>query len=1167
MKIFNFSRFFANNSTNASRKKAEKQRRGRSCRIEELEGREMLSTSPWAIAGGFAYDYLAGTPAPALETQPEYRLDGFNHTESLQPLGAVLENAQERDLEVYNDLIARGCLDADFTWNAEGFITRIDASNRGLAGTLDVTGLTALTSLSAYHNHLTELDVSNNTALEVLVVSYTQLTELDVTGLTNLTYLAVNSNQLTELDVSNNTTLYRLDVGWNQLTELDVTGLTNLTHLDVRFNQLAELQVSGLTALTVLWASHNQLTELDLSGLITLETLDASYNQLTELDVSNNTALEWLSVSNNQLTELDVSNNTALTLLAVAYNQLTELDVSNNTALTSLGVGNNQLTELDVSNNAALTSLDVVNNQLTELDVSNNTALEWLYAHNNQLTKLDVSNNTALTSLQVTGNQLTEMDVSNNTALTLLVVAYNQLTKLDISNNTALVSLFAWGNQLTFSTLKLPGHSIDSFYISGATMPISLDAGNRVDLSGENVDGMTEYTWHYANGDVVDPSLYTETNGRFTFAGLDVSTVIYCTMTNVGYPGLTLLTTEVTISVPALSAPKIDDVAFISSGEVIVTWSTVPNAARYVVEYATNDSFTDSLTVSAAGTWIGLQGLDIFATNYFRVMAIGNGEYGDSDWSEVVVKTFPKTQLTEPTIVYALALGSGVVTVAWTTANNADGYVIECATSDTFADANIKSVTGTWATFDELDANKTYYFRVMAIGSDEYSNSDWSSVASELTQAIRLIEPANFSALSSTTTANSVEVEWEAVAGMSYEIQYSLTGASRPAWISTFVTGTENGSATATIDTLSADTRYNFRIRAMNEVGMVSEWVSQTRNGVIVAETTRQATGSAPAKLGKPKIPKRGQMGAPTSDSITVNWSHVADATSYVITYTIPSGVKGVPGTRISETFTPDDNTISGTTLTYKIEGLKQGTSYRISIVAQSEGGMATKAVTVTARTVNITGATKLGASKAAGERTTISSITLTWKAATAATGYIIEVWAPPKTKGAVPELIRVVEPSEITGTKYQVTDLQASTKYTFRVIGITEEGTETAVVRKVLSTAKFASVSKVRSSSNDDSVVLNWQLPRKPADGAEYITYEIDWVINRTERKSVAIASSDNTTATILRSTLSDLGINLASTKKHNFVIRAVIYGEDGTTVINQSLDGRFSITPSRLM
>ena len=47
--FFNFVHFFGNNSHSASQKRAKKQRQGRTCRFEELEGREMLSATPWAL--------------------------------------------------------------------------------------------------------------------------------------------------------------------------------------------------------------------------------------------------------------------------------------------------------------------------------------------------------------------------------------------------------------------------------------------------------------------------------------------------------------------------------------------------------------------------------------------------------------------------------------------------------------------------------------------------------------------------------------------------------------------------------------------------------------------------------------------------------------------------------------------------------------------------------------------------------------------------------------------------------------------------------------------------------------------------------------------------------------------------------------------------------------
>jgi len=57
--------FFGNN-TKSSKKRADKQRRGRQCRIEELEGREMLSVSPWALSGDIE---MSGGHTPPDEVQ------------------------------------------------------------------------------------------------------------------------------------------------------------------------------------------------------------------------------------------------------------------------------------------------------------------------------------------------------------------------------------------------------------------------------------------------------------------------------------------------------------------------------------------------------------------------------------------------------------------------------------------------------------------------------------------------------------------------------------------------------------------------------------------------------------------------------------------------------------------------------------------------------------------------------------------------------------------------------------------------------------------------------------------------------------------------------------------------------------------------------------------
>ncbi len=354
----------------------------------------------------------------------------------------------------------------------------VDSLNVLINNISDMTGIEAfvnLTYLSCTGNQLTNLDVSNNTALVSLLCDFNYLTSLDVSNNTALYYLDCYKNQLTSLDVSNNTSLEKLYCGLNYLTSLDVSNNTaldtlycynnQLTSLDVlnnpaltalmcNENQLASLDVSNNTALNELVCQNNDLTSLDVSNNTALIKLWCASNLLTSLDVSNNTALTELSCYSNPLTSLDVSNNTALIDLACSANQLTSLDVSNNTALIKLSCGYNSLTSLDVSNNTLLNELICRNNQLTSLDVSNNTLLYELICGNNQLTSLDVSNNIALNELVCQDNDLTSLDVSNNTALGYLHCYANQLTGLDLSNNTALHNLFCYDNPMTALFLK-----------------------------------------------------------------------------------------------------------------------------------------------------------------------------------------------------------------------------------------------------------------------------------------------------------------------------------------------------------------------------------------------------------------------------------------------------------------------------------------------------------------------------------------------------------------------------------------------------------------------------------------------------------------------------------------------------------------------------------------
>ncbi len=198
-------------------------------------------------------------------------------------------------------------------------------------------------------NNITPEEVKEITKLDVSgkLNSETSTYEGDLTSLKGIEFF----ESLTELWCDN-----------NRLTSLDVSRNTALEILDCHDNRLTSLNIGKNTTLTQLSCSDNKLSSLDISRSTALAHLSCIGNQLTALNVSKNTALETLSCYDNQLKTLDVSRNSALTALSCDGNQLKTLDVSRNTALTALGCSANQLKALDISKNTAIEFFYCVDN-------------------------------------------------------------------------------------------------------------------------------------------------------------------------------------------------------------------------------------------------------------------------------------------------------------------------------------------------------------------------------------------------------------------------------------------------------------------------------------------------------------------------------------------------------------------------------------------------------------------------------------------------------------------------------------------------------------------------------------------------------------------------------------------------------------------------------------
>lgn len=161
-----------------------------------------------------------------------------------------------------------------------------------------------------FYGVLTELDISQNTQLEILCCAYNQLTELDVSKNPNLKILRFHNNKVASIDISN-----------NQLLEELVCRNCQLKALDVSHNPLLrEIDCQG----------SNRIKSVDISQCPAITLLNANGVGLETLDVSRNEDLSWLGCAGSSFTSIDLSANSHLFCFYGDANSLSELDLTQN---------------------------------------------------------------------------------------------------------------------------------------------------------------------------------------------------------------------------------------------------------------------------------------------------------------------------------------------------------------------------------------------------------------------------------------------------------------------------------------------------------------------------------------------------------------------------------------------------------------------------------------------------------------------------------------------------------------------------------------------------------------------------------------------------------------------------------------------------------------------
>lgn len=372
---------------------------------------------------------------------------------------------------------------------------------------LNLSQNTALTNLECQSNQFTSLDVSNNLALRVLGCANNLLTEIDVTKNLALTGIWCTNNLITSLNLDLNTELNLYGLSDNPLEHLSIRNgnnhniiysvmqnLPNLTCINVD-DETADNSNLGADAHIIFSEDcgdfvyipdpnfEQALIDLgiDSDGVVNTSILRSDAENATQLNARfpllpdgsvNQFADPRVTITQKieDLTGIEAFIN--LDVLAVEFNALTSIDVSKNTKLKDLIIAGNSISTLDLTTNALLEYLNCNNNPISNLDVSQNANLDELSIDKLLITQIDLSNNLQLAYFYASSvNNLTNIDFSVNTSLINLLINGSNLEILNLKNNSSLVFLVLNDNpQLTYLNLR-NNNNMNVYYLDLTNTP------------------------------------------------------------------------------------------------------------------------------------------------------------------------------------------------------------------------------------------------------------------------------------------------------------------------------------------------------------------------------------------------------------------------------------------------------------------------------------------------------------------------------------------------------------------------------------------------------------------------------------------------------------------------------------------------------------------------
>ncbi len=450
-----------------------------------------------------------------------------------------------------------------------------------------------------------------------------------------------------------------------------------------------------------------------------------------------------------------------------------------------------------------------------------------------------------------------------------------------------------------------------------------------------------------------------------------------------------------------------------TANAVTVTWNKVTNAKEYEVSiYIPGIGYVPQPRVKTTSKYIS--GLDKGETYKVKVRAISGSSSGQYS-TEVSFRTSnssssggSSSSSSKPARVTGLRttrVTNDAVTLTWNRSSGATGYKVYVYIPG-MGYTYVQNVTGTTATvtgFTSVTGNENglnYRAKIIAFNSRgdaaesaevNFRTPRSSSSGGGSSSSSRPTKVTNLRTV--TVNSNTATFRYNAVSGATeYEI------ALRTANTSYKVIGRIK-STNLQINNLQPGVTYYLKIAACNSRG-VGDYSSEIR----FTTTGSSSSGVTPGKVMNVKT-------VATSNTVTVSWNAVSNATEYEVSIYIP-GIGYVPQPKVR------------TTSKY-ISGLNAGTTYKVKVRAykgttqgaySDEKSFKTNATTVPSNPTTPTVAKVTGLNVTPS----INSANISWNTVSGATQYEIAINGNPIGK--------------ITGNRATLTGLQAGTTYRIKV-------------------------------------------------------------------------------------------------------------------------------------